>query len=68
MSKFEKFIYIACPWLFGTVLVVASLFCWQCGPDTKLIKVVMIGMGFILISLFGVCSILVKILETLQKK
>ena len=55
MSKFEKLVYVGCPWFFGMVLVVVALL------NTSEMETV--GSGMICMSLFCVCSLLVKLVE-----
>ena len=58
MSKFEKLVYVGCPWFFGMVLVVVALL----NASEMETDVLLVG-GFICMSLFCVCSLLLKIVE-----
>ena len=65
MTKFEKVVYIGCPWLFGTVLVIAGLRA-KTVAGGEVVSVLMIGFGLICISLYCVCALLNKIFEKRQ--
>lgn len=64
MSKFEKLVYVGCPWFFGMVLVVVALLNVSEMETTNF--VLMTSSGLICMSLFCVCSLLVKIVENKQ--
>ena len=61
MSTFEKLVYVGCPWFFGMVLVVVALLNASEMETTNVLLV--ICSGLICMSLFCVCSLLVKIVE-----
>jgi len=61
MSKFEKLVYAGCPFFFGMVLVVVALLNASEMEDINVLLV--ICSGLICMSLFCVCSLLVKIVE-----
>ena len=61
MSKFEKLVYVGCPWFFGMVLVVVALLNASEMETTNVL--LQICSGLICMSLFCVCSLLVKIIE-----
>jgi len=61
MSKFEKLVYVGCPWFFGMVLVVVALLNASEMEDINVLLA--ICSGLICMSLFCVCSLLVKIVE-----
>ena len=61
MSKFEKLVLVGCPWFFGMVLVVVALLNASEMETTNVLLVVCFGL--ICMSLFCVCSLLVKIVE-----
>ena len=62
MKKFEKLVYVGCPWFFGAVLTVCGLIV-QNGNQTKLDGLLLICTGLICMSIYCVCSILAKIIE-----
>lgn len=62
MTKFEKLVYVGCPWLFGTVMVISGLYISFTKP-AKLIGILMSGFGLICMSLYCICALLVKIIE-----
>lgn len=62
MSKLEKLVYVGCPWVFGAVLIVCGLII-LINPQTKLHGLMAICTGFVCMSIYCVCSILVKIVE-----
>ena len=64
MSKFEKLVYVGCPWFFGMVLVVVALLNASEMETANVLLVVCSGL--ICMSLFCVCSLLVKIIENKQ--
>lgn len=61
MKKFEKLIYVGCPWFFGTVLILCGLIVTS---NAKLEGLLLICTGLICVSLYCVCSILAKIVES----
>lgn len=62
MKKFEKLVYVGCPWFFGMVLIVCGLII-QGGTQTKLYGLLLICTGLICTSIYCVCSLLAKIVE-----
>ena len=62
MGKFEKFVYLGSPWLFGVVLTISGIFAAK-ETANKLPGVIMICSGLLCISFYCVCALLAKIAE-----
>ncbi len=62
MKKFEKLVYVGCPWFFGVVLITCGLIV-QSGTQTKLHGLLLICTGLICMSIYCVCSLLAKSIE-----
>jgi len=62
MTKFEKLVYVGCPWFFGVVLIACGLII-STNPQAKLHGLLLKCTGLICMSFYCVCSILVKIVE-----
>ena len=68
MTRFERFVCTACPWLFGAVCTVAGLIvAARHKPEESMIWVVLICSGFILMTLYGLMTVLLQILKTLEQ-
>lgn len=65
MKKFEKLVYVGCPWVFGMILIVCGLIV-QRGPQAKLHGLLLICAALICISIYCVCSLLLKIVEGIR--
>jgi hypothetical protein len=69
MSKFERFVCTACPWLFGAVCIVAGLIvAARHKPEESMIWVVMICSGFVLMTLYGIITVQLQILKSLEQQ
>ena len=62
LSKFDKFVYVGCPWFFGVVLTTSGVFLPRTG-DEKMYVLLLISAGLICVSLYCVCALLVKLIE-----
>lgn len=63
LSKFEKLVYAGSPWFFGIVLTITGTYTSLKNPDIDLYSIIMIAGGLICISLYCVCSLLIKLIE-----
>ena len=68
MSTFERFMVTACPWLFGAICIVVGLLIAATDgrTDARIICVVMICSGFILLTLYGIITVLLQMLKALE--
>jgi hypothetical protein len=62
LGKFDKLVYVGCPWLFGVVLVVGGIFAANISRQ-KIAYLILICAGLICISLYCVCALLLKLIE-----
>ena len=62
LSKFDKLVYVGCPWLFGVVLVVGGIFMSNIRQE-KAASLILICAGLICISLYCICALLLKVAE-----
>ena len=60
LSRFEKIVYVGCPWLFGVVFILVGLLAEFAHPFTKMLCT---GFGLLFISLYCICALLAKIAE-----
>ena len=69
MSRFERFIVTACPWLFGSICIVAGLLVAATGkPEARTLWVIMICSGFILMTLYGITTVLLQLLKAIENQ
>lgn len=61
LTKIQKFSWIGCPWLFGTVLLVAGLVIPA--GDHPVVKTLNIGLALVLFGLYGTNSLLARLVE-----
>lgn len=62
MKKFERMVFVACPGIFGAVLIVVGLMV-VFKPQAKMLGLLAMCAGFICSSIFCVCSLLAEIIE-----
>jgi len=67
MNKVEKFAYAGCPWLFGVVCVVTA-FALTAKEDAGAERAIFVCGAFVCMSLFGIASLLIKLVEQGEKK
>ena len=60
MSKVEQFAFITCPMIFGLVLIFIGVYATNKNPELPQ-GIIMICSGLICLCLYGVCSILSKL-------
>ena len=60
LSKLEKLTYVGCPWLFGVVFVIVGALS---GSSSALNRLLCSASGLLFISLFCICSLLLKLIE-----
>ena len=65
MTKRDRWYAKACPWFFGAVCIVGSLALIG-KKDLGVERAVYMCGGFICLSLFGVCALLVDLIETMK--
>lgn len=63
MTKFEKIVYVGCPWLFGMVMIINGVYLGFAVPKS-LAGLASVGLGLTCVSLYCVCSLLAKLVET----
>ena len=62
LTKFDKTVLVGCPWLFGLILTLSGTIISFYRPQL-LRGIILIGSGLICMSLYCICSLLVKIIE-----
>jgi len=65
LTRFEKLVLLGCPWLFGTILIISGILTAGSGIG-KLCSVLLICSGFICMSLYCVCALIIKLIEKRQ--
>lgn len=63
LTKFEKLIYVGCPWLFGIVTIISGIIVTRANPE-RLHGMLLICSGLICMSLFCICALLTKIITS----
>ena len=63
MTKFEKTVYVGCPWVFAMVMIVSGIYLGF-ASNYKFAGFFAVGFGLICMSLYCVCALLVKLIET----
>ena len=63
MTKFEKLTLVGAPWFFGIVMTVCGAIVQIAAPD-RLHGMLLICSGLICMSIYCVCSLLAKIIES----
>ena len=67
MSKTEQFAFITCPMIFGLVLIFIGVYATNKKPELPQ-GIIMISAGLICLCLYGVNSILSKLVEKSRKQ
>ena len=65
MSKFEKLVYVGCPWLFGVVMVVTGIMGMRT-LSSIWYSLMLICTGFICMSMYCICSLLAKLVDKVK--
>ena len=60
LTKIQKFSWIACPGLFGVVLLVTGI---ALRADEPHLKTLNLGLAFLLLTLYGTNSLLARLVE-----
>ena len=63
LTKFEKLVYVGCPWFFSVVMIVCGIIVTKINPKI-LDGVLLMCSGLICMSLFCVCALLAKIITS----
>ena len=67
LSRFEKLVYLGCPWLFGTVLMVCGLV--VASKRTGAIEgLLLICCSLVILSIWCLCSLIAKALPLIRRE